>query len=40
MTTKDDMNMVDEMVRGYMSNPRSIMLTVVPCNVDIATQEI
>ena len=40
VTTKDDMNMIDEMVRGYMSNPRSIMLTVVPCNVDIATQEI
>ena len=40
LTTKDDIQLVDEMVRGYMANPRSVMLTVVPCNVDIATQEI
>ena len=40
VTTKSDMNMVDDMVRNYMGNPRSVMLTVVPCNVDIATQEI
>ncbi|GAW19360.1 hypothetical protein ANO14919_088460 [Xylariales sp. No.14919] len=28
------------MVRSYMANPRSVMLTVVASNVDIATQEI
>ncbi|CRL24314.1 Interferon-induced Mx protein [Penicillium camemberti] len=40
LTTKQDMEMVKDMVLGYMRNPRSIMLTVVPANVDIATQEI
>ncbi|KAJ5718248.1 Dynamin [Penicillium malachiteum] len=39
-TTKDDMALVRSMVERYMKNPRSIMLTVVPANVDIATQEI
>jgi hypothetical protein len=28
------------MVKRYMDNPRSIMLAVVPANVDLATQEI
>ncbi|KAK6810758.1 hypothetical protein RU639_013520 [Aspergillus parasiticus] len=40
LTTKDDKIMVRDIVHGYMRNPRSIMLTVVPANVDIATQEI
>jgi GTP-binding protein EngB required for normal cell division len=40
VTTKEDQNVVLAMVRRYMENPRSIMLTVVPANVDIATQEI
>ncbi len=40
VTTKADRQMVEAMVRGYMENPRSVMLTVIPCNVDIATQEI
>ncbi|RWA03831.1 hypothetical protein EKO27_g11278 [Xylaria grammica] len=40
VTTKDDIVLVDDMVRSYMSNPRSVMLTVVASNVDIATQEI
>ncbi|CAI7625749.1 unnamed protein product [Penicillium palitans] len=40
LTTKQDMEMVKDMVLCYMRNPRSIMLTVVPANVDIATQEI
>lgn len=40
LTSKADIQMVREMVLGYMKNPRSIMLTVVPANVDIATQEI
>jgi Dynamin family/Dynamin central region len=40
VTTKADMQMVRDMVHGYMNNPRSVMLAVVPANVDIATQEI
>ena len=40
LTTKEDMALVDAMVHEYMSNPRSVMLAVVPCNVDIATQDI
>lgn len=39
-TTKNDIAMVRNMVLRYMQNRRSIMLTVVPANVDIATQEI
>ncbi|KAL2700746.1 hypothetical protein AAEP93_007565 [Penicillium crustosum] len=40
LTTKKYVKMVKDMVLSYMRNPRSIMLTVVPANVDIATQEI
>jgi Dynamin family/Dynamin central region len=40
VTTKQDQEVVLAMVKRYMANPRSIMLTVVPANVDIATQEI
>ena len=40
VTTKSDMEMVGRIVHGYMKNPRSVILTVVPANVDIATQEI
>ncbi|KAF3025277.1 hypothetical protein E8E15_006966 [Penicillium rubens] len=40
LTTKQDMDLVKDMVLSYMRNPRSIMLTVIPANVDIATQEI
>ncbi|KAF2201796.1 hypothetical protein GQ43DRAFT_370585 [Delitschia confertaspora ATCC 74209] len=40
ITTKADRDMVTAMVHRYMENPRSIMLTVIPANVDIATQEI
>ena len=40
VTTSDDIAMVDSMVQGYMSNPRSVILAVVPSNVDVATQEI
>ncbi|KAB8263271.1 P-loop containing nucleoside triphosphate hydrolase protein [Aspergillus pseudonomiae] len=40
LTSKSDIAVVREMVEGYMKNPRSIMLAVVPANVDIATQEI
>ncbi|KAF7590639.1 hypothetical protein BBP40_002587 [Aspergillus hancockii] len=40
LTSKTDIQVVRDMVEGYMKNPRSIMLTVIPANVDIATQEI
>ena len=40
ITTKQDMAMVRSMVTGYMQNPRSAMLAVIPANVDIGTQEI
>jgi len=40
VTTKKDIAMVRAMVMEKMSNPRSIMLTVIASNVDIATQEI
>src|SRR5215469_2086648 len=40
VTTEADKKMVEAMVRGYMDNPRSIMLAVIPANVDIVTQEI
>ena len=39
-TTKSDIVLVRNMVLRYMQNQRSIMLAVVPANVDIATQEI
>lgn len=39
-TTLADRDMVRSMVLQYMQNPRSVMLTVVPANVDLATQEI
>ncbi|KAK3075634.1 hypothetical protein LTR53_000876 [Teratosphaeriaceae sp. CCFEE 6253] len=40
VTTKADIQLVRTMVKGYMDNPRSVMLAVVPANVDVATQEI
>lgn len=40
LTSKPDITLVRDMVLSYMRNPRSIMLAVVPANVDIATQEI
>jgi hypothetical protein len=39
-TTKTDILLVRNMVLRYMQNRRSVMLTVVPACVDIATQEI
>ncbi|KAK8159573.1 P-loop containing nucleoside triphosphate hydrolase protein [Phyllosticta citrichinensis] len=38
--TELDMKMVEQMVLGHMKNSRSVMLAVVPANVDIATQSI
>lgn len=40
LTTKDDITLVRGMVRQYIENSRTIILAVVPANVDIATQEI
>ncbi|KAL8822372.1 MAG: hypothetical protein Q9191_006890 [Dirinaria sp. TL-2023a] len=40
VTTQSDKAMVRDMVTSYMQNPRSIILAVIPANVDIATQEI
>ncbi|KAL8684384.1 MAG: hypothetical protein Q9224_006388 [Gallowayella concinna] len=40
VTTQSDIENVRAMVERYMANPRSIILAVVPANVDIATQEI
>lgn len=40
VTTKADIQLVRNMVKGYMDNPRSVMLAVVPANTDLATQEI
>ena len=40
LTTKTDMDMLRAMVVKHMSNHRSIILAVVPADVDIATQEI
>ena len=40
VTTKADIGMVRNMVTSYMINPRSVILAVIPANVDIATQEI
>ncbi|CAI6020287.1 unnamed protein product [Clonostachys chloroleuca] len=39
-TTKNDMEMVNNLVRKYMRDERTIILAVLPSNVDIATQEI
>lgn len=38
VTTKADKEFVQNMVFEYMKNPRSVMLAVVPSNVDVATQ--
>lgn len=40
VTTRDDSGMVDQMVHGYMKNPRFVILAVIPSNVDIVTQDI
>ena len=40
ITTKADINMIRNMNLSFMSNERSVILAVIPANVDIATQEI
>jgi hypothetical protein len=39
-TTMDDIAMVNDMIHTFMANPRSVILTVVPGNGDIALQDI
>ncbi len=40
LTTEEDKLLVKGMVRRYIENPRTIILAVLPANVDIATTEI
>ncbi|KAM0285959.1 hypothetical protein ACHAQH_001147 [Verticillium albo-atrum] len=40
LTTNDDIILVRNMVKKYIKDERTIILAVVPCNVDIATQEV
>lgn len=40
ITTKEDIKLVQNMVRKYVRDSRTIILAVLPSNVDIATQEI
>ncbi|PVH90750.1 interferon-induced GTP-binding protein Mx2 [Periconia macrospinosa] len=40
ITTKDDIQLVQNMVKGYIKHSRTIILAVLPSNVDTATQEI
>lgn len=40
VTTKEDMALVRKMVEGYIKDTRTIILAVLPCNIDIANQEI
>lgn len=40
VTAKDNIALVRDIVLGYMENPRSVMLAVIPANVDVAIQEI
>ncbi|KAI1874809.1 uncharacterized protein JN550_002238 [Neoarthrinium moseri] len=40
LTTERDINLVRKMVKKFMSNERTIILAIIPSNVDAATQEI
>ncbi|KAF4344997.1 interferon-induced gtp-binding mx [Fusarium beomiforme] len=40
ITTKEDIKLVKDMVRVYIKEPRTIILAVAPCNVDVANQKI
>lgn len=40
VTTKDDIDLVKNMVSNWIQDERTIILAVVSANVDIATQEI
>jgi hypothetical protein len=40
LITDNDVTLVRNMVESYMRNSRTIILAVLPCNVDVSTQEI
>lgn len=40
VTTESDIELVTSMVKRYITDSRTILLAVIPCNVDVATQEI
>ncbi|KAK7928865.1 interferon-induced GTP-binding protein Mx2 [Apiospora marii] len=40
LTSESDIVLVENMVKSYMNDRRTIILAIVPCNVDLATQEI
>lgn len=40
LTTDNDIDLVMSMVKSYMKDSRTVILAVIPCNVDIATQGI
>ncbi|KAL5597912.1 hypothetical protein FOBRF1_011705 [Fusarium oxysporum] len=40
ITTKGDIELVKNMVKNYIKGPRTIILAVAPCNVDVANQKI
>ncbi|EEY14891.1 interferon-induced GTP-binding protein Mx1 [Verticillium alfalfae VaMs.102] len=40
LTTDNDILLVRNMVKKYITDQRTIILAVIPCNVDIATQEV
>ncbi|CVL13641.1 related to RBTMx2 protein [Fusarium proliferatum] len=40
VTTDNDRQLVERMVKSYIRDSRTVILAVLPCNVDIATQEI
>lgn len=40
LTFKAEVDLVRCMVRLYMKSPRSVMLTVIPANIDVASREI
>ncbi|KAI0432326.1 interferon-induced GTP-binding protein Mx2 [Xylaria sp. FL1042] len=40
LTTDSDIVLVQNMVKSYIDNRRTIILAVIPCNLDVTTQEI
>lgn len=40
LTTEEDIVLVRNMVKRYIADQRTVILAVVPCNVDITTQEV
>ncbi|RBR12819.1 hypothetical protein FVER53590_13994 [Fusarium verticillioides] len=40
VTTDKDRQLVERMVKNYIRDSRTVILAILPCNVDIATQEI